>query len=197
MAQEKIYPTRSCVNIEALGQITILLHQLNIIDLEKSLWTIYHKSGTAKILESNLKLWPTAVKSMVQSSDCITTINDDICLKFVNEHLSELNSKQQEIQQQLVQKKKLFYGYTNTVEEILQAFIEQHLQSLRLQYDYKIKFVELIYREHVFDEKFLQQVLTLFFIHILLIETNKFRNMSSNLFSIENMILKKRNKKYF
>jgi len=169
MAQEKIYHSASSINIDVLGQITILLHQLNMIDLEKSLWTIYSKSGTAAGIlnpkESTLKIWPTCVKSMIQSAQRLTTIsdinqivvNDNICLKFVTEHLRELNEKQQQIQQQLSEKKKQFYGYTDRIEQILRTFIQQHIQSLCLQYEYKIKLVELNYHESVLEHKFLQQ----------------------------------------
>lgn len=169
MAQEEIYHSASSINIDVLGQITILLHQLNMIDLEKSLWTIYSKSGTAAGIlnpkESTLKIWPTCVKSMIQSAQRLTTIsdinqivvNDNICLKFVTEHLRELNEKQQQIQQQLSEKKKQFYGYTDRIEQILRTFIQQHIQSLCLQYEYKIKLVELNYHESVLEHKFLQQ----------------------------------------
>ena len=167
MIQEKIDRSTSSIQIEALGQITILMYQLNMIDLEKSLWTIYFKSGIGifKPNESTVKVWPTCVKSMIQSSKSITTIsdinqlemNDNICSEFVTEHLSDLNEKQQQIQKELSQKKKQFHGYTNRIEEILETFIQQHLQSLRLQYGYKIKLVELHYSEFVLEHEFLQQ----------------------------------------
>jgi hypothetical protein len=156
MTQEKIYHSTSSINIQTLGQITILMHQLNIIDLEKSLWTIYSKSGTANILKSNestLKIWPKCLKSMIQ----LIQVNDHMYLKFVTEHLRELNAQQQQIQEQLSQKKRQFHGYTNRIEEILRKFIQQHIELLRLQYEYKIKLVELNYHENVLEHQFLQQ----------------------------------------
>ena len=159
MIQDKIEPSTSSIQIETLGQITILLYQLKMIDLEKSLWTIYFKSGIGQVKpnQSTLKIWPTCVKSMIQSLKGMTTISDNICFEFVIEQQSDLNEKHQQIQQELSQKKKQFHGYTNRIEEILETFIEQHLQSLRLQYGYKIKLVELQYSEFVLEDEFLQQ----------------------------------------
>lgn len=157
MAQQKIYHLTSSINIEELQQIAILIHQLNILELEKTLWTHYYKSGTGtlKVNDSNLKVWSSNIKKMIQSNQI--KVDDDHCLKFVSENLRELNEKHHEIQQQLIIKKKQFVGYTITIDEILQAFIREHLKSLRLKYECKIKLVDFDYRERVLEHAFLQE----------------------------------------
>jgi len=167
MAQQKIYHSASCINLEELGQIAILMHQSNVLHLEISLWTSYYRSGTGTLKpnESNLKVWPTCVKSMIQSCERKTTIsdisqiqvNDDKCFKFVSEHLSDLNEKEQQSQQQLSLKKKQFYGYSFTIEETLQTFIQEHMQPLYNQYEYDIAMIKYEYQEGVLNTDFHQQ----------------------------------------
>ena len=148
------------------------MHQMKIIDLEISLWSICMKSGTAGIVkpnESTLKVWPTWLKSIILELTIGITTLDDIndmdvdhqsCLKFVTEYLYDLNMKQVQIQDQLSQKKKQFYPNTNKIVDILQTFIGQHLRFLCHQYEYKVKYVALNYHENILEEAFVQQKLT-------------------------------------
>jgi hypothetical protein len=167
MVQQKIYQSASSINIEQLEQITILLHQLNVLDLEESLWTTYFRAGTGilNIRLSNLKRWPLHVKKMIHLNRRPTTISelheikidDNDCLKFVIEHQQEIKKRQQELQQELISKKQQFPGFTNTIENTLKIFIQEHITFLRLKYECQIKLVDLDYRQQLLDHDVLQQ----------------------------------------
>jgi hypothetical protein len=167
MIQQKLYHPTGSINIVELRQIAILMHQLNVLDLEKSLWNTYLKAGTGILLskESNLKVWPSSLKLMIQLDQRATTmsdvnqikVDDDRCLKYVNDHRRELDKTQQQCQEQFNLKKKQFYGFTITTENILQTFIKEQIQSLRLKYECSIQLVEFDYREQVLEHALLQQ----------------------------------------
>ncbi len=78
------------------------------LDLEKSLWNHYSKSGTGilKSIESNLKVWLEDVQTMIiqlvsssRTNNDLNQIqlNDKYCFRFVLEHLRKFNEKQQEV----------------------------------------------------------------------------------------------------
>ena len=168
MTEEKIVHSATANQTQVLEQTAILIHQSHMIGMEKSLWTIYLKSGTAAVLEaheSTLKLWPTCLKSMIQLLTPASTtsrsnrmdFDDQVYSKFVTEHLRQLNEHEQEIQEQLSKKKKQFPNAANRIEEILQTLLREHVEVLRLQYDYKAQLVELNYQESVLENKFLQE----------------------------------------
>ncbi|CAF1392801.1 unnamed protein product [Adineta steineri] len=165
MFHQKIYDSKRSMNMEELRLITILMHQLDVLNLNRSLWNHYLKSGTCSLLtinETNFKIWPLKIKTMIQYAQRPTTIsdpnqilvNDSMCLKYVNEYLQELNSKQKQLQEQLMLKQKQPHGYTNTIENILETFIQEQNQNLRLQYEYDMKLVEFDYREQLLVHKF-------------------------------------------
>ncbi len=165
MIQQKIYPLTTVINIEELGQIAILMYQLNVFDLEKSLWTICFQSGLGilKSQESNLKVWPFWVTKMIQSEQGRTMSHkmpvneDEDCLKFVQQFQYELNKKQQQLQGQLNLKKQQLNGFTMAMENTLQIFLQEHQQKLHLEYEFIIKLIKFDYREHVLDHNFLRE----------------------------------------
>lgn len=171
MAKQQIYHSESTININKLEHIAMLMYQLNVLDLEKSLWMTYFKSGSGislKSTETNLQVWPLHLKKIIQlDQDATTTttlndfnqieVSDYECFKFVNKKLHELNENQYQFQQQLILKKKEFFGYTSSIENTLQTFIQEHLESLRLQYQYKIKLIEFYYNERVLEHEIQQQ----------------------------------------
>ena len=167
MILEKIYDSISSVNMEGLARITILIHQLNVLELETSLWTQYLRSGTGVLRphQSNLHVWPSNIQTMARLGQRVITTNDinqmqihdAQCLRFVNEYLNKLNEIQYALQKKLQLKIEEFPYYTININDILQAFTEEQTQSLRLQYEYEIKMVDFTYRERVLDHAFQQQ----------------------------------------
>jgi hypothetical protein len=167
MLLEKIYASISSIIVDGLGCITIIIHQLNVLELETSLWTQYLRSGTGALRpnESNLHIWPSNIQTMARLDQHVITtsyinrmqIHDAQCFEFVNEYLNKLNKIQYELQKRLQLKKKKFPYYSININAFLQAFTEDHTQSLRLQYEYEIKMVDFNYREQVLDHAFQQQ----------------------------------------
>jgi len=167
MLQATISQSASSITTEELRQIALLMHQLHVLDLEKSLWDTYLKSGIGsfKADQSHIKIWPSEVKAMIRFARRSTTISDinqinildDHCYQFVNNQLREFNEKQQQLRQQLIRKKKQFYHYRDPMDQILQTLVQEQMQSLRLEYEYKIKLVEFDYRQEVLDQAVQQQ----------------------------------------
>ena len=163
MVYEKIYRSGSSTNVEELRRMAILMHQIHVLDLEKSLWATCFRAGTGllKPNESHRKIWPSMVKKMLQSDQRATTVSDPQqitvddghCLRCVQEHQRELDKHQQ----QLNLKKQQFFGLTTGIEAILQTFLQEHLQPIRSKYECKMKLVEFDYSEQVLRHTFLQQ----------------------------------------
>jgi hypothetical protein len=168
LIQEKINHSADSIYIEKLRSIAILMYRVLSLDLEKSLWNHYLKSGTGILIsnESNLKVWPQDVQLMIielvsssRTNNNLDKIqlNDKYCYRFVYEHLREFNEKQQQLKRQLIIKKKQFYGYRNTIEDHLQTFIKKYSKALRLEYKYEMKIIEFDYRARMLDHAFQQQ----------------------------------------
>jgi hypothetical protein len=168
LIQEKINHSADSIYIEKLRSIAILMYRVLSLDLEKSLWNHYLKSGTGILIsnESNLKVWPQDVQLMIielvsssRTNNNLDKIqlNDKYCYRFVYEHLRKFNEKQQQLKRQLIIKKKQFYGYRNTIEDHLQTFIKKYSKALRLEYKYEMKIIEFDYRARMLDHAFQQQ----------------------------------------
>ncbi|CAF1237188.1 unnamed protein product [Rotaria sp. Silwood1] len=144
--------------IEELRQMAIVIHQIFIIDLEKSLWTIYLKSGTGQLPvnlmdNDNLThphLWPIQVQKLIreQSSDNTDTAT---CLTYVTQHLDELDDKMKQYQTKYNMKKNRHLNYLPTI----QTFVHQQLESARLATEQQIAIVHYNYNDHVFELTFL------------------------------------------
>ncbi|CAF4472542.1 unnamed protein product [Rotaria sp. Silwood2] len=138
--------------------MAIVLHQLFMIDLEKSLWTTYFKSGTGQLQLHQMDndnlihpyLWPIQVQKLVnkQSPDNTDTA---ACLTYVTQHLDKLNDKMKQYQNKYNMKKKQYLNYLPTI----QTFVHQQLESARLATDQQIAIVHYNYNDHAFELKFL------------------------------------------
>ncbi|UJR06548.1 hypothetical protein I4U23_010831 [Adineta vaga] len=169
MFEQKIdfLPTGNMLNMESLRKFSILIYQSNVLDLEMTLWNSYMKSGIGHLEtnESNLKVWPSKIKSMIQFARCPTTIsdreqiqvNENDYLIFVRDHLRKLGEKQQQIKEELLEKKTYWSTLTTSIENILETFIQENISILRLQYDEKIKLLHFDYREYILNHKFQEQ----------------------------------------
>ncbi|CAF3160962.1 unnamed protein product [Rotaria sp. Silwood2] len=144
--------------VEELRQMAIVLHQLFMIDLEKSLWTTYFKSGTCQLQlhqmdNDNLihpHLWPIQVQKLVnkQSPDNTDTA---ACLTYVTQHLDELDDKMKQYQNKYNMKKKQYLNYLPTI----QTFVHHQLESARLATEQQIAIVHYHYNDHLFELKFM------------------------------------------
>ncbi|CAF4574028.1 unnamed protein product [Rotaria socialis] len=86
------------------------------------------------------------------------TNENEICLKFVNDHLYALQHQLKQYQQELNIKANNFQGYTLSIQEIIITYIEQNLNSSLskkiehqvelIHYDYHIQALKLEYFQH-------------------------------------------------
>ncbi|CAF3203703.1 unnamed protein product [Rotaria socialis] len=91
-------------------------------------------------------------------SDKDKTNENEICLKFVNDHLYALQHQLKQYQQELNIKANNFQGYTLSIQEIIITYIEQNLNSSLskkiehqvelIHYDYHIQALKLEYFQH-------------------------------------------------
>jgi hypothetical protein len=131
------------------------------------LWTTYLKSGMGQLIipsqakqfySTTVPIWPKQIKILSQLTNGKKTDNEhEFYLKFVHGHLHELDQRLKQFQTELNLKVKNFQGYTLTTQKIIEAYIEQNLQSLRMNiehqielihYDYHIQALKLEYLRH-------------------------------------------------
>ena len=169
MSEEELIPSTDDSNSIrlAVGQMAIRIYQLKIIEMEKSLWIIYFNSGTGNISKTNpstFTRWPTCLKTMIQTAKSRSTISHcksiqldwHVCFNFVIERLRQLHDQEQQIQEQLSAKKNQFRQSTNRIEEIVQTCVHKSTEFLRLQYQYKMQWVELNYHQSVLEHELRQ-----------------------------------------
>ena len=156
-------------NEEDLRQIAILMHKLAVNNLQKDLWMTYIKSGTGRLKQPEVnetfipspRIWPVKVKSFILPKRITTNMSsedeDNACLDVVDRFMCELNSKCEHYQQQLMEKKTSFIGYTDVIEKGLQMFIEQQaIQFLRWKCELKQALVYNEYQDQMFQLKYRQ-----------------------------------------
>ena len=168
MIQGTCSNSTNAITIEELRPIAILIHQRTIIALEVAQWFTCLKSGTG-ILKEGLRgpqLWPTIVKVTMHNSSkhdisgdpVMTTISDEMCLIFVQEYLHRLEAQQKQYQIELEQLSHAIDGYQITLEPILQSWIQQRLQPLQAEYDYKIALIKYNYEDNRLEHELQQQL---------------------------------------
>ncbi|CAM4978478.1 unnamed protein product [Rotaria socialis] len=156
-------------NIDELRKIAILLYKIMVIQTYQYLWKIYFKSGTGQLIVSSetkqklfysttLPIWPKEIKTIVLSNKKDKTNENEICLKFVNNQLNELQRQLKQYRQELNIKANNFQGYTLSIQEKLMTYIEENLNSSfskkiehqveLIHYDYHIRALELEYFQH-------------------------------------------------
>ncbi|CAF3864992.1 unnamed protein product, partial [Adineta steineri] len=167
MIEQKLFPSTNIINMEILQMITILIYQSHILDLETCLWKtcLIIAIDDLEESESNYKVWPLRIRTMIQYGRCQTTISnphdiqftDENHLDFIREHFENLNERQQQINKELMKYKTNIVGFTDNLEQILQTFVEENIQFVRLQYYHAIKLIKFDYREQLLDYKFQKQ----------------------------------------
>ncbi|CAF1265576.1 unnamed protein product [Adineta steineri] len=167
MVEQKISSSTDIFNIKMIQIVAILIYQLHVLDLENCLWNTCLKIDTSHLQkdQNNLKVWPLRIRTMIQFARCSTNISnsdkiqftDENRLDFIGEHLRNLNQKQQQIKQELMKHKINIVGFTDNLEQILQTFVKDNTQFVRLQYSLEIKLLKFDHHEQLFDYKFQKQ----------------------------------------
>ncbi|CAF5171404.1 unnamed protein product [Rotaria magnacalcarata] len=156
-------------NTNELRKIAILIYKIMVIQTYQYLWKTYFKSGTGQLIapfetkqklfySTTLPIWPKEIKTIVLSNKKDTTNGNEICLKFVNDHLYALQHQLKQYQQELNIKANNFQGYTLSIQEMFLTYIEENLNSSLskkikhqvelIHYDYHIRALKLEYFQH-------------------------------------------------
>lgn len=139
--------------------MALLIHELFMINLQKSLWTTYLRAGTGQLYidrtvtndKINPQIWPIEVqqsmrKHSIKSTDHTTT------LTYVTQYLDGLNKKMEQYQSKLNVKKVQLSVYLKTIE----TFVRQTLESARLETEHHIALVQYNYQDRILELKYWQ-----------------------------------------
>jgi hypothetical protein len=147
----------SCNNIiEDLRQMAIVMYQLSMLSLQRSLWMTYLQSGTGKLksnhqtTEVGPQIWPAEVVQSKMNTKEPT--NDNTWLTYVTKYLCELDTKIKQYQIELNVKKIPMSNYIQTIE----TYVQQGLESVRLEIEHKIALVQYDYNDRTLELAFLQ-----------------------------------------
>ncbi|CAF4122546.1 unnamed protein product [Adineta steineri] len=161
---------------EQLREIAILIYKIMVIQTYHLLWTAYLKSGTGQLIlqvqtqslySLTSSIWPKQVTAMVSMTNTNSVNENEIYLNFVNKHLLKLNAQLRSYKHNLNIKANHYSGYTLAIQNCIETYIEQHLQSFRLNiehhiellhYDYHIRALKLEYLRHCSNEYQKQQL---------------------------------------
>lgn len=142
-------------HIEDIRSMAIVMHKLAVIKLQGQLWLSY-------IPAQDVCIWPVKVKSFILSKQRITTelscIDEDrFCRDISYKFIQELNQQEQQYQEEISSKKSSMV-YTDSMEECLNSFIEQHgIRLLRLKCQLKRQLIKFDYQEQLFQLNYRQQ----------------------------------------
>jgi len=157
----------STIPLENLKEIAILMYRMMLLELVKSLWITYRKSGTGDLSSMkfsinvlNNKVWPSEVKSFMKLSKFNRTMNNDeenSCLNFVNDCLNQLDNQNEQYRQQMTMKTGQLIGYTYIVEHNIKSFIEEMLTCERIENDRHMALVQYHYMDILLKRAYLAQ----------------------------------------
>lgn len=142
-------------HIDELREIAILMHKIKSIEMVRSLWMIYRRSGTGNLPTPfpidpfDSKIWPEEVRSLALSH--IQTRNqqrnddhedDNLYLSFVDQQLTELFTHITTSEQQLRLKQESLNGFNATIEAFLMKIIMEGLEFQQMEIELHINMVE-------------------------------------------------------
>ena len=153
-------------NLENMQKIAMSIYQIMITQIYHLLWTTYLKSGKGQLISSaneqlmyptNLPIWPTEIKVMIELKDIDQADKNETCLNFVNYQLHELDNQLKQYKTELNIKANDFQGYSLTIQQRVEAYVANHIHPLHMeiehqmeliQYDYHIRALKLEYLQH-------------------------------------------------
>ncbi|CAF2764204.1 unnamed protein product [Rotaria sp. Silwood2] len=125
----------SATNLEELRDVAILIHKIKSVELVRSLWIVYQKSGMGSMLSpfpinpTDAKIWPKEVQSLMKQQLQDLSINEDYArFNFVNHCLHELNMKFDRYRHELHLKTNRLVGYHHQIENHIEMFIQRGIQ---------------------------------------------------------------------
>jgi hypothetical protein len=177
--QSMLSTTANTMNMKDLQEIALLIRQITMIDLQKSLWNSYLQSGTGELGKKHrlstthyhheLFVWPMEMKSIMmkeketKSDDEMMPINinqidHDTCLNYVYRTLRQFVDRKIQYETQLDEKKDYFKNFfTSEMEDAIRQFIEQQeMVFIRLEFESKIAIVKYDYHDRLLELEYHQ-----------------------------------------
>jgi hypothetical protein len=171
--ENKIHSIRPpTIQLEELREIAILIYKIMFLEIVKSLWIVYRTSGMGgggggsgnlpsiilQINQLNMEIWPPEVQSYMKLFKFNQNINEDNpCLSFVNHCLYQLDDQSKEYHHQLNVKTSRLVDYTRSLEYVIEKFVQQGLQPLRIETDQQIALVQYHYTDGLLKRAYLAQ----------------------------------------
>ncbi|CAF1336806.1 unnamed protein product [Adineta steineri] len=157
-----ILPTTN--SLEQLRSIAILMYKIICIDMIRSLWIVYQKSGMGELqtnLQSinqlNRKVSPKEILLLLNENEIVDINQDNACSTLINHCLCQLTDKSEEYRRELRLNTTQISNYTPTMEYIIEKFVEQGLIGLRIEIDCQIILVEHDYIDNILKQQYLAQ----------------------------------------
>jgi hypothetical protein len=135
-------------NIEELRKIAILIYKIMVIQTYQLLWAAYLKSGMGQLIiptktklsySTTVSIWPKEIKNMIKNNE------NESCLELVNHRLYALDQYLKKYRMELNMKANSLHGYTLTIQKMIETYIEENLQSLRVNIEHQVKLVYFDY----------------------------------------------------
>ncbi|CAF1265428.1 unnamed protein product [Adineta steineri] len=151
-------------NLEQLRSIAILMYKIICINMIRSLWIVYQKSGMGElqtnllsINQLNRKIWPQEILLLLNENEIVDINQDNACSTLVNHCLCQLNDKNEEYRRELRLNTTKISDYTPSIEYIIEKFVEQGLIGLRIEIDCQSALVEHDYIDEILKQQYLAQ----------------------------------------
>ncbi|CAF4608751.1 unnamed protein product, partial [Rotaria sp. Silwood2] len=179
MAQNTIKTIHS-ISTNDIQQLAVSIHHIAAFHIQKQITEIYLKSVTGTLQESendlievDRRVWPMQVKSFLLThrkltmtpSPIVTTIMEThtedeqlICEQILHQRLQDMNQNIEHYQRQLNEKKNSLIGFTSTMEESIQTYVQEYgVKPLEMKRDLKIAIVTYNYESQILERKYLQE----------------------------------------
>ena len=161
--------TTTIISIDDLRSLAILKHKIAIIKLDRKLWTFYLKlgKGQCETSESNKTnvdrcMWPMAIKKLCSSTMDIIDVSEkddehQSCEMIVDQHLEELNEREELYFMEYYEKKVDFIGLTNEMEQTMDTFVQQYsIVPYEMKWNHKIALLQYNYDEKLLELEYLR-----------------------------------------
>ena len=143
--------------IDELRRMAIVIYKIRIIQMNHDLWTVYYQSGMGELLSpsqaklsysTTVSIWPKQIKMLIQQLNNVNkTVNQhQLYVKFVQDHLHEMDQQLNQLQIELNLKVKTFEDYiSTTIQKRIETYVEENLQSYRRKIEHQIQLVHYDY----------------------------------------------------
>ena len=152
-------------HLEEFQSIAILMHRIVVLNMKRSLWTVYEKLNrgeheiiTSETKQLGIKIWPPKIELFVRRAEMKETDNQhDLRLHLMNTGLCRLEQKSEQYRHELRLKTTCVPDYAQTVECFIGEFIEQELQFQRIEFDCQSALVPYHYTDRLLKHQYLLQ----------------------------------------